>query len=85
MFYILGFIDEVLIVVVKTLKSKSWLPADPDVFIPCASSLVFFDSNGELEVILAYDSVDQRAVWHGSPLCNVITEDAKVMEFIRQI
>lgn len=64
-----------------------WLPADPDFYICGASSLVFFDLDIKLEVVISIWLVmreDQLAVWHGTPLCNVITEDAKSMGFIWQ-
>lgn len=72
----------------KDIEVKAlWLPADPDFYICGASSLVFFDLDVKLEVVISIWPVmreDQLAVWHGTPLCNVITKDAKSMGFIWQ-
>lgn len=64
-----------------------WLSADPHCYICGAGTLVFFDLDVKLEVVISIWLVmreDQLAVWHGTPLCNVITEDAKSMGFIWQ-
>lgn len=68
-FYILGCIYEVLIVIAKTWHEvrAPRLPADPDFYTCGASSLVFFDLDIEIEVAISIWLVMQEgqlAVWH---------------------